>query len=201
MKWIYWLGWLFFRSVARSFFGYRVHGRENLVLDGPVLIASNHESYVDPPLLGVIYDTEVHYLARKTLFTGFQAWLYRQWNSVPVDQERPDMTSLKTIIKLLQQGEKVVVFPEGQRTWDGTLGAAQPGIGLIVAKTGVVIQPIRIRGAREALPRGSGRLRCVRVSVTVGKPLQFPREQLAAAKGKDGYQKIADRIMAEIAAI
>lgn len=200
MKWIYWLGWLLFRSIARAFFGFRVHGRENLVLEGPVLVASNHESFVDPPVVGIIYDTEVHYLARKTLFVGFGAWIYRRWNSVPVDQERPDMTSLKTIIRLLQQGEKVVVFPEGERTWDGQLGQGQPGIGLIVAKTGVVVQPVRIRGARQALPRGSGRLRCVPVSVTVGPALRFTREELAA-KGKDGYQKISDRIMAAIAAL
>lgn len=201
MKWIYWLGWLFFRSMARAMFGFRVRGRENLVTEGPVLVASNHESFLDPPLVGIIQDVEMHFLARRTLFVGLRGWLYRSCNAVPVDQERPDMTSLKTIIKLLQEGEKVVVYPEGQRSWDGTLGEAQPGIGLIVAKTGAVVQPIRIRGAREALPRGSGRLRCSRVSVTVGKPLRFTAAELAAAKGKQAYQKIADRIMAEIAAL
>ncbi len=201
MKWIYWFGWLFFRSVARALFGYRVHDRENLVLEGPVLIASNHESFLDPPLVGIVHEREVHYLARKTLFAGFRAWLLPHWNSIPVDQERPDMTSLKTVIKLLQQGEKVVVFPEGERTWDGKLGSGQPGIGLIVAKTAVTVQPVRIRGAREALPRGSGRLRCVPVSVKVGKPLRFTPEELEIARGKDGYQKISDRIMDAIAAL
>ena len=111
------------------------------------------------------------------------------------------MTSLKTVIKLLQHGQKVVVFPEGERTSDGKLGQGQPGVGLIVAKTGVVVQPVRIRGAREALPRGSGRLRCLPVSVKVGKPLRFSAEELASAKGKEGYQKISDRIMAAIAAL
>ena len=109
------------------------------------------------------------------------------------------MTSLKTIVKLIGEGEKVLVFPEGARTLDGELGAAQPGVGLIVAKSGVVVQPMRIRGARRALPRGSMRLRLEHITVTVGEPLRFTPEELKAARGREGYQRIADRIMQAIA--
>ena len=87
--------------------------------EGPVLIASNHESFLDPPLVGVGYDKAVYMLARKTLFRGLGAWLYPKLNAIPIDQERPDMTSLKKIIKLLRQGNQVVIFPEGARTLDG----------------------------------------------------------------------------------
>src|SRR5690606_37943491 len=138
-------------------------------------------------------------LARKTLFKeGFLKWLYGQWNAVPVDQEKPDMSSLKTIIRELKGGRRVLVFPEGARTLDGELRAAQPGVGLIAAKAGVPIQPIRIHGAREALPRGSGRIRLARITVTIGEPIDLAAEGLAGAKDKESYQRIADRLMQAI---
>ena len=183
-----------------AFFSYRVVHKEKLVTEGPVLIASNHESFLDPPLVGVAYDHAVFYLARKTLFRGFGAWLYPRLNSIPVDQDRPDMTSLKTIIKLLRQGNQVVVFPEGARTLDGNLQPAEAGTGLIVAKTKAVVQPVRIFGAREALPRGSGKMKCCPITVVVGDPITFTAEELKA-KGREGYQKISDRIMEEIGKI
>ena len=201
MKWIYWLGWLLFRSMARALLGFRVQGRENLVLDGAVLVASNHESFLDPPLMGIIHDTEMHFLARKTLFAGFRAWLLPHWNAVPVDQDRPDMTSLKNIIRKLRDGQRVLVFPEGERTHDGEFGEAAPGIGLLAIKAGVVIQPMRISGARAALPRGSARVRFSRVTVHVGPPIRLTPEELKAPNGKEDYDRLAKRIMAAIAAL
>jgi 1-acyl-sn-glycerol-3-phosphate acyltransferase len=201
MKWIYWLGWLLFGAAFRSLFGMRIIGMENLITEGPVLVASNHQSYLDPPLIGNLYKDEMVYLARKTLFTGVTRWLYTQWNAIPVDQDRPDMASLKTIIRKLKEGHRVLVFPEGERTLDGNLGQAAPGIGLIAVKSGVPIQPVRISGAREALPRGSGRVRFARITVSVGKPIYLTPEDLKASKGKEDYDRIAKRIMAAIEAL
>lgn len=202
MRWIYWSGWLLFGAAARSLFGLKVIGRENLVQEGGVLVASNHQSFLDPPLIGSLYQNEIHFLARKTLFRGFGGWLYPRWNAVPVDQDRPDMGSLKTIIKLIKQGERVVVFPEGARTLDGSMGEGQPGIGLIAAKTGAVVQPIRLRGVDKVLPRGSAKVSLARITVSIGKPLRFTEEELkAASKSKEGYQTIANRIMQAIEAL
>lgn len=198
MSWIYWLGWMAFGSAFRGLFGMKIVGRENLITEGPVLVASNHESFLDPPLIGNLYHTEMTYLARKTLFTGIGAWLYPRWNAIPVDQDRPDMGSLKTVIRKLKEGHRVCVFPEGERTLDGKIGAAAPGIGLIAVKSGAVIQPVRISGAREALPRGSGKIRFARISVTIGKPIRLTPEELKSARGKDDYDRIAKRIMAAI---
>ncbi len=202
MRWVYWMGWLIFRSAYRALFGLKITGAEHLVREGAVLVVSNHESFLDPPLVGILYEDEMYYLARKTLMKGpLLTWIYKAWNSIPVDQERPDMTSLKAIIRLLKEGRRVLVFPEGERTFDGKLGKAQPGVGLIAVKAGAVIQPIRIRGAWEALPRGATRIRFLPIELVIGPAYRLTEEELAAAKGKDGYQKIADRIMASVAAL
>jgi 1-acyl-sn-glycerol-3-phosphate acyltransferase len=201
MKWIYWFGWMSFGAAFRTLFGMRVVGREHLITEGPVLVASNHQSYLDPPLIGNLYQDEMVYLARKTLFTPITRWVYKNWNAIPVDQDRPDMASLKTIIRKLKEGNRVLVFPEGSRTLDGNLGEAAPGIGLIAAKSGVPIQPVRISGARDALPRGSGRIRFARITVSVGPPIRLTPEEIKAAKGKEDYERIARRIMAAIEAL
>ena len=108
------------------------------------------------------------------------------------------MSSLKKIIKILKSGEQVVVFPEGARTLDGELQPGEAGVGLIAAKSKATVQPIRIFGAREALPRGSGRLKFHPVTIVVGDPVEFSAEELSA-RGREGYQAISDRIMDEIA--
>jgi len=198
MTTVYWLGATLFKAASKALFSYRVVGRDKLLSEGPVIIASNHESFLDPPLVGIAYDQAVYYLARKTLFKGPTKWLYPRWNAVPVDQEKPDMNSLKNIIKLLRAGNQVVLFPEGARTLDGELQAGQAGVGLITAKSKAKVQPIRIVGAREALPRGSGRLKFHPVTIHVGDPIEFTPEELAV-KDRDGYQAISDRIMEEIA--
>jgi len=201
MRWIYWLGWMSFGAAFRSLFGLRVTGGEHLVTEGAVLVAANHQSYLDPPLISCLYSDEMFFLARKTLFTRITRWLYTKWNAIPVDQTRPDMASLKTIIRKLKDGHRVLVFPEGERTNDGDIGEAAPGIGLVAAKSGAVIQPVRISGAREALPRGSARVRFARITVAIGRPIRLTPAELGAPNGKEDYERIARRIMAAIAAL
>lgn len=198
MRWVYWIGWMAFGAAFRTLFGLRILGEENLITEGPVLVASNHQSFLDPPLIGNLYKTEMVFLARKTLFIGFFKWLYPQWNAIPVDQDRPDMASLKTIIRKLKEGHRVLVFPEGARTLDGSIGPAAPGIGLIAAKSGAAIQPVRISGAREALPRGSGKIRFARITVSIGPAIYLTPEELKASPGKEGYERITAQIMAAI---
>ncbi len=200
MKTTYWIGHTIFRAAAKAFFRYQVVGRDKLITSGSVLIAANHESFLDPPLVGIAWNDSVYYLARKTLFRGPAKWIYPRWNAIPIDQEAPDMSSLKNIIKILRSGEQVVVFPEGERTLTGELQSGEAGVGLIAAKSRATIQPVRIFGAYEALPRGSGRLRFRQITIVVGDPITLTPEE-TKAKGREGYQAISDRIMAEIAKI
>ena len=199
MKTVYWVGYTFFRSAGKAFYNLNVVNEEKLVKEGGVMMAANHESFLDPPLIGISHPENVTYLARKTLFKGIAKWLYRKWDAIPVDQENPDMTGLKAIIKALRNGKKVVMFPEGERTLTGDLGPALPGVGLIIAKSQTTVQPMRIFGAREALPRGSGKMKMAQISVVVGDPIYFDKETLKDYKGKEGYQRIADIVMQAIA--
>lgn len=201
MRWIYWLGWLSFGAAYRSLFGLRVIGAEKLILSGPVLVASNHQSYIDPPLIGNLYKSEMVFFARKTLFKGFGKWLYPQWNAIPIDQEKPDMSSMKTVIRKLKEGWRVLVFPEGARTLDGEIGAAAPGVGMIAAKSGAPIQPVRISGARDVLARGSSKIRFARITVKVGDPIYLTEEEIKQYSAKGGYEKLANRIMEAIKAL
>ena len=110
------------------------------------------------------------------------------------------MSALKTIIKLVRQGHCTVVFPEGGRTPDGNLQPAQPGLGLIIAKTLAPVVPMRIFGAYAAFPMGSGRVKPGPVRIVVGDPIYFTEADLAGS-GRDLYQKLSERVMERIAGL
>lgn len=196
---LYWLGHRFFREVARGFFGLRVVGAENAGFEGPALITSNHESFLDPPFIGAAFEEDICYLARKTLFRfAISNFLLTHWQAIPVDQDKPDPGSMKTIFRRLKQGKKVIVFPEGNRAPDGLLQKGEPGIGLLIAKAGVPILPVRIFGAFEALPRHRAFPRPHQITVTFGRPWTYDPADFRS-KGKDLYQEISDTVMQRIA--
>ena len=187
--------------VGRIFFRLRVVHRERMINHGPAILASNHESYLDPPLVGSVADRAIFFLARKTLLDGsFFGWLLPKLNVIPVDQEGNDRSALKALIRILRAGEGTLVFPEGERTLDGQLRPALPGLGFVIAKTLAPVVPLRIFGARQAWPRGSARVRFCRVTVVVGEPIHFTAADLQPP-GKDLYLRLSQRVMDAIAAL
>ena len=196
----YWVGATLFKCLGKAFFNWRVTGREKLLDEKGVLMCSNHESMLDPPLCGVVHDFQIAYLARKTLFTGLGKWIYNSWDAIPIDQEKHDMSSLKKIIKRLKAKDNVLMFPEGERTTTGEILPGLPGVGLIVAKSGCKVQPMRIFGAREALPRGSFQVKRNQIDIVIGDPLVFSKEEIKE-RGKGAYQWISEQIMEAIANI
>lgn len=202
MKLPYRLGWHLFRALAHGFYDYQVIGKERLrEVQGGALIVCNHASFFDPPLVGIAFDEEIHYLARKSLMSNkVAAVIYDAWNSIPVDQEKPDMSGVKNVIRTLRSGRKVVIFPEGSRTSTGKLLPAEPGTGLIVAKAGVPVIPMRLFGTFEALPPGAGFPRPSRITLVVGEPWQYDPANYNVT-GKDLYQAISVDLMAKIAEI
>lgn len=199
MNFTYWLGKHLFHEAARGLFDLRIIGEEKMRFRGPALVASNHVSFLDPPFIGQAFDDPIHYFARKTLFDHPVAgWILRQWQSIPIDRDKPDASSLKATIRFLRQGEKVLIFPEGTRSPDGTLQPAEAGVGLFIAKSKAPVLPIRIFGSYEAYPRGAKTLRPARITIVVGDLWQ-PDLDSYQKEGKDLYQALAQDVMQRIA--
>jgi len=187
--------------LARTCFDYRVVHRERIVEEGGAILAMNHESYLDPPLAGIACHREIHYLARKTLLDWpILGPILPHLKVVPVDQDRADMSALKTVIKLVRAGHCTVIFPEGSRTLDGELQTALPGLGLVIAKTLAPVVPMRIFGARDAFPRGGKPRLFTPITLVVGEPIFFTKADLTG-EGRELYQSLSERVMGHIAAI
>ena len=201
----YWIGFTLSLLFFRCFFLLRIVGKKKIKeswKEGGVLIVANHASYFDPPVVGVSYGKKTAFLARKTLFKkGFFGWLYPKLNAIPVDQEGPDMSSLKRIIKELKSGNPVLIFPEGQRSVDGKILPGEAGVGLVIAKSKAPVLPMRIFGAFEAFPRGAKIPKFfTKITVSVGDMITFD-EDLLKTKTRESYQKISDCVMNAISRI
>jgi 1-acyl-sn-glycerol-3-phosphate acyltransferase len=197
----YWIGYHLSRLIGRLCFRLRIIHRERMIQTGPVILAMNHQSYLDPPLAGITCDRPIYFLARRTLTeVPLLGWLLPKLNVIPVNQEGIDRSALKTLIRVLKSGNATLVFPEGARTLDGNLQAAQPGLGLVIAKTLAPVVPMRIFGAHQALPRGGGGLHFVPITIVVGEPIFFTPIELESP-AKNRYEQISQRVMDAIAAL
>jgi 1-acyl-sn-glycerol-3-phosphate acyltransferase len=196
----YWIGYHFSRFLARLFFRFRILHRERMIQSGPVILAMNHQSYIDPPLAGNTCDRAIYFLARRSLLdVPVLRWLLPKLNVIPVNQETIDRSALKTLIQTIKAGNGALVFPEGSRTPDGHLHPGLPGVGLVIAKTLAPVVPMRIFGAYEAWPIG-GKIRLHPITLVVGDPIYFTAADLAES-GKDVYTQLSQRVMDAIAAL
>jgi 1-acyl-sn-glycerol-3-phosphate acyltransferase len=189
------------RALAHCCFDYRVINREAIPPSGGLILAMNHQSFLDPPLAGIACDREVYFLARKSLLEiPVLGGLLLDLNVIPYDQEGGDMSALKSVIRVVKGGDAAVVFPEGTRSRDGRLLPAQSGLGLVVAKTLAPVVPMRIFGAHEAFPRDNSKIRMVPVTLVVGEVLHFTP---ADFKGdtKAAYKRVSETVMERIAAL
>jgi 1-acyl-sn-glycerol-3-phosphate acyltransferase len=194
---LYRAGYMLSNLVGKVAFDFKVYGRENFIEDGAAILASNHQSYLDPPCIGMACRNEIYFLTRKTLLERpLIGPLLKGLNTVPVDRDRGDVSSVKAIIRLLRTGCRVIIFPEGTRSSDGQLQPARAGLGMIIAKTLAPVVPVRIFGSFEALPRAGG-LKPGPISVVVGKPIRFTEDDLKS--NRDVYQILSNRVMEEIA--
>ena len=189
------------KLLARMFFSMRVIHPERMVETGPLIIAVNHSSFFDPPLAGICSRRGVYYLARKTLLKWpFFGPLFPAMNVIPVERDGNDMSALREVIKKIKEGNAVVLFPEGTRSPDGNLQKARAGIGLVIAKTGAPVMPIRIFGAYESFPKNAKGLRSSQITVVLGEPIHFTREEVENPS-RENYQLLSNRVMDAIAAL
>ena len=179
------LGYDTLRVLARltsvMLFRLRVAGRENWPADGGGLVCSNHQSYFDPPLVGLTCDRRMNYLARESLLRipGL-AQLILFLDAIPIDREGGGLAGLKETLKRLKAGELVLIFPEGTRTHDGEVAPLKPGFIAVARRSKVPLVPVGLDGAYQAWPRTSRLPRPSRLAVVIGPPI-LPDEVAAMA--------------------
>src|SRR5262245_38195925 len=205
MKLIYRIPWSLLHVIFGVYFRWRVYNPERVPSSGPVILASNHASFLDPPLVGTAMNREINYLARESLFRfPVIGWLLREWNSVPVDREGGGAKGLKAILDRLLAGGAIILFPEGTRTRDGRLQPARTGIGLAVIKSDAPVVPVRVFGTYEAYGRHVKIPRPYRIAVKFGQPMDFSNLRAEARtcskdRLKKIYQEVSEQIMVVIA--
>jgi 1-acyl-sn-glycerol-3-phosphate acyltransferase len=187
------------RLAHQMFFRGDVAGLANLPGAGGYIVAANHASHLDPPMVGQFLPRQVSFFARKTLWKpGVAAWWLDAVGTIPVDRDGgASLDAIKRVLQALARGKVVIVFPEGTRSPDGEPRPPKPGVGLLACKAHVPVVPARVFGSFEAFGR-DGRLRLGSpVSVTYGRPLP-PEEFDHPEDGKERYARTASRIMEAI---
>ena len=173
--------WIFFRLG----FGLEVHGQAHVPKTGPFILASNHISFLDPPLLGAACPRRLSFMARSTLFRqpvlgAFMRAVY----VIPLERGEADLGAVREALRRLQLGEAVAIFPEGGRQLSGTLGIAKRGVGLLALAAQVPIVPVLVQGTNEALPPDATRLHQAKIRVAFAPPISYTSGSLELAAGK-----------------
>ena len=180
--------------------GYRVTGAENVPAEGGALIASNHLSHLDPPVVGTSIRRRTYYFAASELFSNpVFGFIIRKCYAFPVKRGAGDRRALKAAIELLKGGELLTMFPEGTRSHTGELGEFDLGAALTASRAGVPIVPCALTGTNDVLPRGSSRIRRGRVLVGFAEPVDVM--QFGEKPGKDDLRAITEQVEAAIRAM
>jgi len=197
MNIVYDIGHAFFYIVFRLLFRCRAIGRQNVPKTGPCIIASNHASYLDPPIIGGMLWRRLNYVARDSLFNRpYKKFFLTRCKSIPIRREQLDKSVINSILGRIKAGEPVVLFPEGTRSPDGELLPGKPGVGLILSMAKVPVIPTYVKNSYLTLGKTHKRLRLVPLTVVFGEPMDLTGVK---GKGHEKYQRMADLVMEEIA--
>jgi 1-acyl-sn-glycerol-3-phosphate acyltransferase len=192
------------RVVLQCLVRVRVEGLEHVPREGALIVAPNHISNADPPLVGgwltPALDRRPRFLAKEQLFTGVVGWFLRSQGVIPVKAGGSDVEAYRVARSLVEAGEVIVIHPEGTRSRDGRLGTPKPGISLLATRHGVPVLPVGISGTDDFLRRGQRMPHLgARVTVRIGRPYQP-----VAEKGADRRAALAaadEELMRRIAAL
>lgn len=173
---VYALGW----RLACQLFKYlgkpELYGLENIPSDGRAIVAANHVSYFDPFAIGACVGREIHFMARHDLFVSAVGRLLRAVNAFPVKRGEPDLGALRYALRILSEGNALLLFPEGTRSSDAEIHAARSGVGFLARRSGAPVVPVYVSGLSEVLPRDQRTVRRHQLRVLFGKPRQYGSE-------------------------
>ncbi|HLY50548.1 MAG TPA: 1-acyl-sn-glycerol-3-phosphate acyltransferase [Solirubrobacteraceae bacterium] len=175
--------YLIVRAVLQPFFHiyFRMAriGREHIPAEGPVIIAANHRSFLDPFVIGTMARRPLYYVAKQELFRNrLQAWVLNSLGAFPVRRGQADADMVETAKAILARGDIVLIFPEGTRTRPGALGAPKRGVGRLALETGAPVVPVAVIGTEDV--RRGWRIRPRKVRIRAGRPLTFPKVENAS---------------------
>lgn len=178
----------------------RVRGRRNVPQKGPVILAPNHVSMLDPPLVGVACGRWPYTMAKAELFKGVLGWIIEQMGTFPIHRGQADRRALKIARKLLDEGNALLIFPEGTRSRTGELGEPEIGVAMLAHASKAAVVPIWIAGTEGAFSPANPGFAVVRTEIRFGKPLQL--DDLYAKRGnRETLEEINARLMQAIAAL
>jgi 1-acyl-sn-glycerol-3-phosphate acyltransferase len=194
-----WIAIFLVKHFVRFFYHHKIFGIEHIDKGGGIL-AANHASFLDPPILGISCPDVIHFLARESLFKfpPFR-WLIRQLNTHPVTKGKENVATFKKACEMLESNKKIVVFPEGTRSKDGEIKKGQAGVGMLVVRTKCKVIPAYIHGtysiwnSQQKYPKLKGRTACV-----FGSALDFTEILNSEKSKKEIQQIIVDTIMEAI---
>ncbi len=200
---LYWTVWIIVRGFARLLFHLQVSGQDHIPRTGGVLIAANHASYLDIPILGCALPRRASFIGRMDLFAGIVGSVLRYLGWIPIRRGQVDRKAFDEAVRRLKAGQVVVIYPEGTRTEDGQLQPGKPGIGMMAATAGCPVLPALLEGTYDALPPGAHWIRLRPIRVAFGEPIDFSAalESESEDKMKSVYQQFSQEIMDRIAAL
>lgn len=192
------------RALMRLFFllmgSWKIEGKDYVPGTGPLIIAPNHISFLDPPLVGCALERPSWFMAKAELFrVSLIGRFLSALRAFPVQRGAADRAALKRTLDLLARGEAVTLFPEGTRSQTGELGEPELGVGMLALRSGAPVVPMAILGTDAVMPLGVRWLRRGRVRARFGKPLYFPPPE--GKPGREEYAAVARRVMEEIRAL
>ena len=161
--------------VTRLYVRMKVTGVEHVPSSGCCIVVANHTSYADAVVLGSACPRRLEFLITDPIYRLLRLrWFYYMMGAIPVAPESADPGALKRALRVLGRGGAIGIFPEGQRVTDVEIGSGRGGVGLLAARTGAVVVPAAIVGARRVMPVGAIFPRPYRIHVVFGEPLHFP---------------------------
>jgi glycerol-3-phosphate dehydrogenase (NAD(P)+) len=171
---VYWLVRALFQPFFHIYFRLSRIGREHIPAEGPVIVAANHRSFLDPFVVATMARRPMYYMAKKELFrNGWQSWILNALGAFPVNRGEHDTDSIETAKAILARGDIVLIFPEGSRIRPGSLGSPKRGVGRLALETGAPVIPVAVIGTEDV--RRGWRIRPRKVRIRAGRALRFPQ--------------------------
>jgi len=189
---IYFICKMLLLLLARPYFRVKVYGRENIPQKTGILFISNHASYIDPTLIGMTLPGQIYYMTKKELFDiPVFSWFLSRLRTIPINRSGVDRKAIRICRRILESGERLLLFPEGTRTETGEMQEIKAGAGLLISDLpDVSIVPVYIDGSFQAFPKGAWFPRPARITIRYGKPFKITQKGVALDK-KNYYKSIS----------